>query len=261
LHKICQKGEHTLNQANKQERKVVLVTGAARRIGAAIVKNFHQAGYNVLIHCYHSIKEAEQLSAFLNAQVTNTAKVISLDLTDPAAALQLIEAVITWAGRLDVLINNASLFTQTDTQYFDEDHWHSLFNIHVKAPYALSCAAKNYLAQQQGAIINITDIHAQKPLKGYGVYCQSKAALEMQTMSLARDWAPNIRVNAIAPGSTLWPESANRLSAEDKQKVLSKTLLAGHGDAEPLAQMVLALAENSFITGQVLNVDGGRSLT
>lgn len=254
------KEDHTLDQSNKQDTKVVLVTGGARRIGAAIVKTFHHAGYKVLIHCHHSTTEAEQLVATLNNKTPDSAKMIAKDFSKTGACSQLVDATIAWAGRLDVLINNASIFLRTDLQNPDERDWQSLFDIHVKVPFALSCAAKRYLSKEQGVIINMTDIHAQKPLKGYAVYCQTKAALEMQTKVLAREWAPDIRVNAIAPGSTLWPEASNHLSEEDKQKIMKNTLLNGHGNPEPTAQAVLALAENRFITGQILNVDGGRSL-
>ena len=136
-----------------------------------------------------------------------------------------------------------------------------LFDTNVKVPFLLSLAARPLLRQQRGAIINITDIHAEKPLLGYSVYCQSKAALEMQTKTLAREFSPEIRVNAVAPGAIAWPEHANRLSSEEQQKIIDKTPLKCHGEPEYVAQAVLALGENPFITGQVLKVDGGRSLT
>ena len=149
---------------------------------------------------------------------------------------------------------------RTELTSFASNDWNVLFDIHVKAPFLLSLAARPLLAKQSGAIINITDIHAETPLKGYSVYCQSKAALEMQTKSLARELAPEIRVNAIAPGAIIWPEHSNTLNAETQEKIITKIPLKKHGAPEYVAKAVLALAANSYITGQILKVDGGRSL-
>ncbi len=254
-----QNGEHTLNPGNKQEAKVALVTGGARRIGAAIVKHLHATGYTVIIHCHQALAEAHALAVSLNEVRPDSAFVLQRELTNPNAASEIMAAINDWTGRLDLLINNASVFIRTDCKPSTSD-WDILFNTNVKAPFLLSLAARPFLAKQAGAIINLTDIHAEKPLTGYSIYCQSKAALEMQTKSLALEFAPEIRVNAIAPGAAAWPEKTNQLTLEIQQKIIAKTLLKKHGSPEVIAQAVLALAENPFITGQVLKVDGGRSL-
>lgn len=249
-----------MNPANKQEEKVALVTGGARRIGAAIVKKLHAAGYKVVIHCRFSLAEAHALASELNDKRIDSAFVLKRELTEKDAATEIINTVNDWAGRLDLLVNNASVFMRTELDSFNETDWTILFDTHVKAPFLLSLAARPLLKEHFGAIINLTDIHAERPLKDYSVYCQSKAALEMQTKALAREFAPEIRVNAIAPGSTLWPEHHNSLDVAKQQEILDKTLLKNHGDPACIGQAVLALAENPFITGQILKVDGGRSL-
>lgn len=249
-----------MNQTNKQEAKVALVTGGARRIGAAIVKKLHSAGYKVVIHCRFSLNEAHALAADLNNQRVDSAFVLQRELTNTDAATEIMTSVVEWAGRLDLLVNNASVFIRNDFDAFNDEDWQELFNANVKAPFLLSLAARSILSKHSGVIINVTDIHAEKPLKGYSIYCQSKAAFEMQTKSLAREFSPEIRVNAVAPGAIAWPEDANGLSETEQQKIIDKTPLKTHGDPEYIAQAVLALAENPFITGQILKVDGGRSV-
>ena len=246
---------------NKQAAKVALVTGGARRIGAAIVKKLHSAGYKIAIHCRYTFAEAQELAQQLNEQRPDSALVLQKELTEAHAAQDLVTAISAWAGQLHLLVNNASVFIRNDCHQTEEKNWELLFNANVKAPFLLSLAARPLLAKNSGAIINITDIHAEKPLAGYSVYCQTKAALEMQTKSLARELAPEIRVNAVAPGSIAWPENENSLSQEIQQKILAETPLKRHGNPEFIAQAVLALAENPFITGQIIQVDGGRSLT
>lgn len=249
-----------MKQTNTQDTKVALVTAGARRIGAAIVKKLHDSGYRVLIHCRSFIEDAHDLAESLNKTRMNSALVLQRELTEPKAASELIAAVTQWAGRLDLLVNNASVFKSSDAQIFNAEDWQILFDIHVKVPFLLSLAAKPFLSKHAGAIINITDIHAEKPLRGYAVYCQTKAALEMQTKALALEWAPEIRVNAVAPGTTLWPEGDNVLSLEQKQKIMTKTPLKIQENADPIAKAILDLAENHWVTGQILKVDGGRHL-
>lgn len=250
-----------MNQANTQEAKVALVTGGARRIGAAIVKKLHDAGYKVVIHCRFSLNEAHALAVDLNNQRVDSAFVLQRELTEQGAASEMMTIITEWSGRLDLLVNNASVFTRTDCNSFNAADWAGLFDTNVKAPFLLSLAARSLLSKTSGCIINLTDIHAERPLKGYSLYCQSKAALEMQTKTLAREFSPAVRVNAVAPGATIWPENDNTLSAVEQQKIIDKTPLKSHGNPECIAQAVLALAENFFITGQILKVDGGRSLT
>jgi pteridine reductase len=186
--------------------------------------------------------------------------VLQRELTEPNMATEIIETLVNWTDRLDVLVNNASAFVRTEEETFQASDWQMLFDTNVKAPFLLSLAARPLLKKQQGCIINLTDIHADKPVKEYSVYCQTKAALLMQTKSLAREFAPDIRVNAVAPGAAAWPEHDNSLSEAVKQTIIDRTPLKRLGSPEAIAQAVYALVDNSFITGQELKVDGGRSL-
>lgn len=247
-----------MNYNNTQAPKVALVTGAARRIGAAIVEHFHQAGFKVIIHCHHSLAEANALCHKLNQIRPNSAYVLTCDLMEKSNCRHLIEKSLEWGGQLDVLVNNASLFMATNLYTQHDDEWLAQFKLNVQVPFWLSLSAQPYLMQQAGSIINITDIHAETPLKGYAEYCQTKAALLMQTKALAREFAPHIRVNAIAPGAIAWPEHQNALKQEDKEAIIAHTLLKRHGEPIFVAQAVLALVMNPFITGQTLCVDGGR---
>lgn len=229
-----------------------LITGASRRIGAAIATYLHQSGFRVLIHCHQSFDSALALAHVLNEKRTNTARVLSVDLSVKESAVELIHDTIDWARRLDVLVNNASVFSR------HEADWDRMFVTNVKAPFWLSHAAYPYLVKTQGTIINITDTHAQTPLKGYAMYCQTKAALAMQTKALASEFAPDIRVNAVAPGAIAWPEGDNSLSQKQQQAILAQTALHCHGTPLFIAKAVFALVDNPFITGQTLPVDGGR---
>ncbi|MDP1604595.1 MAG: pteridine reductase [Legionella sp.] len=246
---------------NTQADKVALVTGASRRIGAAIAKKLHQSGFRVALHCHHSLNEAKVLAGELNKMRPDSACVLQGDLRKPGIGVTLIQGVTNWAGRLDLLVNNAAIFVRTDCKQLIIDEWQDLFTINVQAPFALSLAAFSLLARSKGGIINITDIHAEKPLKDYAIYCQTKAALLMQTKALAREFAPEVRVNAVAPGAIAWPEEDNALSGEVQRQIIAKTPLQRHGEPLFIAEAVMALVSNSFITGQVLNVDGGRSIT
>ena len=249
-----------MNHANTQAARVALITGAARRIGAAIATSLHQAGFRVVIHCRTSTVEANALTHDLNQQRQNSAMVLTADLTIKNEAIKLIKDTIHWGGQLDALVNNASIFAKTSIDNVDDEQWDLLFTTNVKAPFWLSQTAYPFLAKTKGAIINITDIHAERPLMDYSIYCQSKAALSMQTKTLAREFAPKVRVNAIAPGAIAWPEDENALSKELQQKIIAKTPLKQHGNPAFIAKAVLALIDNPFITGQTLAVDGGRGL-
>lgn len=249
-----------MNQNNKQAKRVALVTGAAHRIGHAIVRTLHHAGYSVVIHYHTSQKEAHRLAYEFNQCRTESAWTLQADLTQKQQALDLVGKTIDNAGQLDLLVNNASIFTKTQNNALDDDHWDALFITNVQAPFWLSQAAYPFLAATSGAIINITDIHAEGYLKGYAVYCQTKAALASQTRALASEFAPKVRVNAIAPGSIAWPEHENALSLEQKNKIIANTALKQAGDPQYIAEAVLSLSENRFITGQTLRVDGGRGL-
>lgn len=244
---------------------VALVTGAARRIGACIASYLHDKGYNVVIHYNNSQKEAKELIQLLNSKRDKSAIGISSDLLTLKNTDKIIKKTIDAFKRLDVLINNASVFIKTeekDTYLFKEDNeiWDKIFTINVKAPFQLSKCAFPYLRINNGCIINITDIHASKPLKDYAIYSQSKAALEMQTKSLASFFAPVVRVNAIAPGAIVWPEESNKLDNATKEMIINKTLLKKHGNPSNIAKAAYALIQNDYITGQILHVDGGRYL-
>ena len=248
-----------MNSKNIQA-PVALVTGAAKRIGAEIARFLHQTGFLVVIHHHQSMKEAQNLTAALNQEKKESALALSADLTQKKACENLIADAFAWKNRIDVLVNNASCFIRTDLNHASDDDWDKLFRTNVQAPFWLSLEAYPHLAENQGCIINITDTHADKPLKEYAVYVQSKATLAMQTKALACEFAPNVRVNAVAPGAIAWPEGENTLSESIKNKIIAQTPLKRHGEPRYIAQAVLALAQNPFITGETLRVDGGRTL-
>ena len=240
--------------------RVALVTGAARRIGAVIAEQLHRAGFNVVIHCHRSTREARALAQVLNETRSDSARVLVGDLTQQSTAVDLVAQAIDWQGRLDLLVNNASVFIRTPLPGLHEEAWDTMWLTQVKAPFWLSNAAYSALAKQEGSIINITDIHAERPLKDYGLYCQTKAALKMQTEVLAGEYAPRVRVNAVAPGAIAWPEHENALNVKQQAAILAKTPLKRHGDPRWVAHAVLLLVENAFITGQTVRVDGGRGI-
>ena len=239
---------------------VALITGAARRIGATIVHQLWQHNYRVIIHCNHSISDAEQLAQRLNNDRADSAHVIQADLNHPSEVLRLAEQALTCWGQIDLLINNASSFYPTPLQESTEQQWDDLINSNLKAAYFLSAQLAETLKQQQGSIINLVDIHAQRALPGYPIYSIAKAGLQMMTVSLAKELAPEVRVNGIAPGPILWPEQAASISPEEQASILNKTLLKRTGAPEDIAETLLFLARQNFITGQIIAVDGGKSL-
>lgn len=241
-------------------QKVALVTGGARRIGAAIVEHLHHAGFCVAIHCHNSGKEARALSQKLNRKIPNSTIVLESNLLDPNAWGHLItEAAKTW-GRLDALIHNASLFFKTPIDAADLTQWDTLFTCNVKAPFFLSQAARPFLQVTQGSIVNITDFHAQKAFKTYAIYGMSKAALHYQTRILAKEFAPSIRVNAVAPGMIGSPLPPNTLNKALKTQILSQIALKREGTYQEIAEAVCFLLNHAYITGKVIEVDGGRDL-
>lgn len=249
-----------MNSKNTQEKPVALVTGAAKRIGAALVTALHRRGFQVVLHYHHSEQEAFQLRDACNHIRSDSVIALAADLALPEAVDAFFNAAIAWAGRLDLLINNASWFTRSDLLQAKPALYQRLYAINVFAPWHLSVKSFPWLKKTQGNIINITDIHAEKPLKHYSEYCQTKAALWMQTKSLAREFAPAVRVNAIAPGAILWPEGNNSLSPVVQQQILMTTPLGQHGEPSYITQALWTFLDNPFITGQVLRVDGGRSI-
>ncbi len=246
--------------------KVVLVTGASHRIGAVIAKYFHQHGYNVIVHYRsgHNKSVAESFTAELNNFRANSAVCIQLELEKCANSdfsSQMVDQVASCFGRLDVLVNNASTFFATPIGDTNLSDWRDLMISNAGGPFFLSQALAKILKKFQGAIINISDIHAARPLKGYTVYSMAKAANNMLTKSLARELAPEIRVNAVAPGPTMWPSDRDGGETDElNQKMIKKTVLKRLGTPEDVAKTVFFLAENNSITGQIIAVDAGRSI-
>jgi len=246
--------EQTLND------KVILVTGAARRIGAAIVTRLHENGARVAIHYRSSADDAENLANTLNSARADSAAVFQADLLKIEAVKSLVEAVVEWGGRLDGLVNNASSFYPTPVGSITETHWDELIGSNLKAPLFLSQASTDHLRGTNGAIINIVDIHAEKPLRDHAVYGSAKAGLAMLTRSLAKDLAPNVRVNGVSPGVILWPE--NSMTQSVQKSILEQIPLARAGDPQDIAGCVLYLLRDAtYVTGQIISVDGGRSIS
>ena len=237
----------------------VLITGGARRVGASIVRALHAAGARIAIHHRNSGSEATALAAELNAQRAGSVIVLQADLLDVAQLPGLVEATLAAFGRLDVLINNASSFYETPVGQITTSQWNDLLGTNLKAPLFLAQAAAPALRASHGLIINIADIHGLRPLKNYPVYSAAKAGLISLTLSLARELAPQVRVNAIAPGPVLFPEAG--LSDERQADIVNRTLLGRRGTPEDIAQAALFFAAHApYVTGQVLAVDGGRSV-
>lgn len=245
----------------QKKLKTALITGAARRIGKAIASHLHTQNINLILHYHTSEKEAESFSQELNKKRSHSAVILKTNLAETPELNRLIQQAVEAFGHLDILVNNASCFYRTPWGQVTEQAWDNLMAVNVKAPLFLSQAAAPYLAKTKGCIINITDIHAEKPLRDYMVYCISKAGLIMLTQSLAKELGPNVRVNAISPGSILWPEGENTLPPAVQQTLIERTALQSHGSPEEIAKAVLFLATAAdYVTGQVLTVDGGRSL-
>lgn len=241
------------------EFRAVLVTGAARRIGAALVRGFHAAGANVCIHCHRSVREAEQLRDELNQARANSAIVASADLLDVHTIPALVDRTVAAFGRLDVLINNASTFYPTPVGGIEARDWDDLMGSNLRAPLFLSQAAAPHLRAHDGLILNMIDIHAQRPLPKHPVYSTAKAGLVMLTRALARELAPGVRVNGIAPGPILWPDAGMDPDLQDE--IVSRTLLKRSGSPEDIVRTALFFAKDApYVTGQILAVDGGRSV-
>jgi pteridine reductase len=239
---------------------VALVTGAARRIGAAIVRELHQRGYHIVLHFFQSKRDAEIIAAELNQIRANSVVIVNADLRNVAHLPLLIQNAVKPWGRLDVLINNASEFYTTPIGNVSEQQWDALFATNVKAPFFLCQAALPYLQNTQGNIINIIDIHAQHTYLHYSIYCSAKAALYSLTKNMARELAPTIRVNGISPGPSIWPEGDNALSEEKKTRVLERQPLKHLAHPLDIAKAAIFLLQNLSITGEVIRVDAGRAL-
>jgi len=239
--------------------KVILVTGAARRIGAAIVTCLHENGARVAIHYRGSADDARNLAAQLNGLRADSAAVFQADLLETATLPSLVSDVVEWGGRLDGLVNNASSFYPTPIGDITEQQWDDLVGSNLKAPLFLSQAAASYLRKANGAIVNIVDIHAVRPLRHHAVYGSAKAGLAMLTRALAKDLAPHVRVNGVSPGAILWPEAG--MTETLQQDILRQIPLERPGNPADIAGCVLYLLRDAdYVSGQIIAVDGGRSI-
>lgn len=238
--------------------KTVLITGAAKRIGASIAQHLHEAGMNIIIHYNTSEKEALELVGKLNNIRAGSVIAIQANLEKKESYKMLFNTALELNGNIDVLINNASAFYPTPLDSLNNEQWNEMFNTNLKAPLFLSQLAAKSLRKNKGCIINIADIHANKPLANHSIYSVSKAGLIMLTQSLAKELAPDIRVNAISPGAITWPEEMNN---EMKKAILDHTALKKIGTMKDISKAVLFLINDAnYITGQVINIDGGRTL-
>jgi pteridine reductase len=236
---------------------IALITGGAKRIGSTIARHLHAAGYNLVLHYRASHKEAEQLMQELNNLRSQSVMLVQADLDNHKAINEMATIALAQWQRLDLLVNNASTFYPTPVATATQEDWDQLFNSNLRGPYFLIQAVLDALKKSRGSIINIADIYADNPLKNHSLYCMAKAANVMMTKALALELAPEVRVNAIAPGAILWPETPNM----DSNKILEKIPLQVTGHPGEIASMVLYLAkQTTYITGQVIKIDGGRSL-
>lgn len=235
---------------------VALVTGAARRIGARIARRLHQSGYDVIIHYHHSEEQARTLVDDLNRQRHDSAACLYADLVVPDQVRQLAAETLALKPNLRLLVNNASRFYRTPLHQANDEDWDQLMHSNLRAPFLLSQALAATLKQHHGAIVNLVDVYAEKPLREHPLYCMAKAGLAMMTRSLARELGPEVRVNGVAPGPILWPEQGQ----ESQQVILDALPLGRAGDPDDIANTVAWLADHApYITGQIIAVDGGRS--
>ncbi len=241
-------------------RPVALITGASRRIGAAIARALHAAGYDLALHHRRDDDRMRALIAEMESQRTDSTLELRAELADIDALPLLVADTILRFGRLDALVNNASAFFPTPIGEATSQQWDLLFAANARAPFFLSQAAAPHLRVTHGAIVNLVDVYAERPLKNHTLYCMAKAALSMMTLSLAKELGPDVRVNGIAPGAVMWPEGG--IDDDLQRSLLAKTALKRAGDPEDVAAAALFLIRDArYTTGEVLRVDGGRSLT
>ena len=241
-------------------RPVVLITGSARRVGAMIARTLHANGYDLALHCRHSREELDQLIGDLEQVRAGSTLALQADLADLDVLADLIHDTLARFGRLDGLVNNASAFFETPFGSVTGEQWDELFASNTRAPFFLAQAAAPALRESGGAIVNLLDIYAERPLPGFSVYCMAKAAQAAMTQALAHDLGPEVRVNGVAPGAVMWPEAGK--SYANKDEIIARTPLQRAGSAEDVATAVLWLLRDArFTTGQIIRVDGGRSLS
>jgi pteridine reductase len=236
----------------------VLVTGAARRIGASIARALHCEGMNVIVHFNRSLADAHRLCESLNAERAGTACALQADLMNLDECARLVHSAREFKGELDALVNNASAFYPTPVETATSAQWEEIINSNLRAPFFLAREAAAALRARSGCIVNIGDIHGVRPLRGHSIYSIAKAGLAMLTQALAKELAPEIRVNAVSPGAVLWPDG---MDEQLRERIVSHTTLRRAGTPEDVARTVLFLIRDAgYMTGQVLVVDGGRTL-
>lgn len=238
--------------------RVALITGAAHRLGAATARRLHAAGADVAIHYHRSGTEAEALAEELEAQGSGRARAFGCALEETANLGPLVDSVAAALGGLDILVNNAARFYPTPVAEATEAQWDDLMATNLKAPFFLAQSAFDHLRDRGGCIVNLADVYAERPLAHHPVYSVSKAGMAMLTRALAKEMGPEVRVNAVAPGAALWPESG--LSEQDRELLLRHTALGRPSGAGPVAEAVHFLATADYITGQILGIEGGRLL-
>lgn len=240
-----------------ESEPVALVTGSSQRLGAHIVSTLHARGMRVVVHYRHSEAQARALSETLESRRPGSTLLVAADLAAPEAPHEIIDFIRSRWGRLDVLVNNAAMFHPTPLERGTVSDWDEMTGVNLRAPYFLSQAALPLLQATSGSIINLVDVYAERPRPGYAMYCATKAGLVALTRALARELAPTIRVNAIAPGAILWSSES---TAGHQHAILAKTPLARLGSVEDISRAVCYLLDAPYVTGQVMNVDGGRSI-
>ena len=236
--------------------KTALITGGAARIGAQIVKTLHHNQFNIIIHCNQSKDKAQLLCDELNAVRANSVEIVLGNLNN----IDELDSLVSSIKSIDLLVNNASVFYPKSVEDSEMKDWDDLININLKAPFFLSKGLSKTLSKNDGSIINIIDIHSERPLKKHAIYNISKAGLKMLTQTLAKELAPRIRVNGVSPGSILWPQDSAEISEDDKNLMLERIALHRQGSPQDIADTVLFLANSNYITGQIINIDGGRTL-
>lgn len=243
-----------------ENNKVALVTGGALRIGAEISRELHRRGYTVLIHYRSSSTAATQLAQEFNSSRADSAHCFQADLSSMQDIRLLADFTKNVAGGVDALVNNASSFYPTKIAQASESDWNNLIDSNLKGPFFLAQSLIGTLERRKGNIVNIVDIHSERPMHNHSIYCIAKAGVAMMTKTLAKDLAPNIRVNGVSPGAILWPE--HEMNDDTKQSILKKIPLNRAGECSDIAKTVAFLIEDSpYITGQIIAVDGGRNLT
>jgi pteridine reductase len=240
--------------------KTVLVTGGARRVGAAICRRLHAAGANMVVHCNRSQRDAQTLVHELNGLRSGSAVLVQADLLEAGAPAALVKRTVSAYGGVDVLVNNASSFYATPLGQIDAKAWDDLMGTNLRAPLFLSQAAAPELRRARGCIVNIIDIHAERPLADHMVYTVAKGGLMALTRSLALELGPDVRVNGVSPGAILWPEGPEWQNETDRQGILERSVLKRRGEPDDIAGAVEFLANAPYVTGQIIAVDGGRSI-